>query len=167
MRGLYHNEKNNNNTTTFNKYRIFSGLCDKNIGRKIEMKKLFVLFALVMIIFAACDSYPQSVTIRTTYNTPASADSCYLLLWKGTDTNQNPLFEDGSYDLLNLSTLSVYKVPIGASKVFNFTLPADGKTFKLALVPFDVNFSAPLTVSAFYTLPKPPAKAEIINVEIF
>lgn len=130
------------------------------------MKKLFAICVLLFVVLIACDSYPQTVTIRTTYNTPASADSCYLLLWKGTDTNQNPLFEDGSYDLLNLSTLSVYKVPTGTNKVFNFVIPADGKTFKLALVPFDAGFPAPLTVSSFYVLPIPPGKAEIINVQI-
>lgn len=130
------------------------------------MKRLFAICVLLFLVLIACDSYPQSVTIRTTYNTPASADSCYLLLWKGTDTNQNPLFEDGSFDLLNLSTLSVYKIPTGTTQIFNFTLPADGKTFKIALVPFDVGFPAPITVSSFYVLPIPPGKAEIINVQI-
>ncbi|MBK8609084.1 MAG: hypothetical protein IPL84_03855 [Chitinophagaceae bacterium] len=130
------------------------------------MKKLLTLIAMAFVLIIACDSYPQTVTIRTTYNTPTSADSCYLLLWKGTDTNQNPLFEDGSFDLLNLGTLSVYKVPAGTNKVFNFIIPADGKTFKLALVPFENEYPAPLTVSSFYVLPIPPAKAEIINVEI-
>jgi len=130
------------------------------------MKKLLGICILLFVILIACDSYPQTVTIRTTYNTPASADSCYLLLWKGTDTNQNPLVEDGSYELLNLATLSIYKVTTGANQIFNFSLPADGKTFKIALVPFDADYPAPLTVSAFYTLPIPPAKASIINVEI-
>lgn len=130
------------------------------------MKNLIALLVVGWLLVVGCDSYPQTVTIKTTYNTPVSADSCYLLLWKGTDTNQNPLFEDGDFDLLNLSTLSVYKVPTGANKVFNFTLPADGKTFKIALVPFDVGFPAPLTVSSYYVLPIPPEKAEIINVEI-
>lgn len=130
------------------------------------MKKLFAICLLLFVGFTACDNYPQTVTIRTTYNTPTGADSCYLLLWKGTDTNQNPLFEDGDYDLLNQGALSVYKVPTGTNKVFNFTLPANGKTIKLALVPFDNGYPAPLTVSSFYVLPIPPAKAEIINVQI-
>lgn len=128
------------------------------------MKKLLLLAVLMLM---ACDVYPQSVSVKITYTTPVSADSCYMLVWKGTDTNQNPLFEDGDYDLLNLNTLSVYKVPLGTNVNFTIQMNADGKTFRIALVPFDVNFSAPLTVSAFYTLPKPPAKAEIINVEIF
>lgn len=128
------------------------------------MKKLLLLFVVLMLM--ACDIYPQSVSVKTTYTTPASADSCYMLVWEGTDTNQNPLFEDGDYDLLNLPTLSVYKVPLGTNVNFTIQMNADGKTFRIALVPFDVGFSAPLTVSAFYVLPKPPAKATIINVEI-
>ena len=130
------------------------------------MKKMLVLFAFI-VLFASCDVYPQSVSVKTTYSTPVSADSCYMLVWKGTDTANNPLFEDGDYDLLNLPTLSVYKIPLGTNVNFTIQMPADGKTFRIALVPFDVGFSAPLTVSAFYVLPKPPAKATIINVEIF
>lgn len=131
------------------------------------MKSLFGLVLFAVLLFASCDVYPQTVTVKTTYTTPVSADSCYMLVWKGTDTNQNPLFEDGDYDMLNVSTLSVYKIPLGTNVNFSIQMNADGKTFRIALVPFDVGFSAPLTVSAFYVLPKPPAKAEIINVEIF
>ena len=131
------------------------------------MKGLLIFLALAFVVLIACDSYPQSVSVKTTYTTPAAADSCYMLVWKGTDTNQNPLFENGDYELLNTSTLSVYKVPLGTGVSFTTQMSADGKTFKIALVPFDVGFSAPLTVSAFYTLPIPPSKATIINVEIF
>ena len=135
------------------------------------MKTLSFITIAITLIFLfglfGCDSYPQSVTVKTTYTTPVGVDSCYMLVWKGTNTSQNPLFEDGDYDLLNTSTLSVYKIPLGTSVNFSIQMLANGETFRIALVPFDLNISAPLTVSAFYVLPKPPAKATIINVEIF
>lgn len=133
------------------------------------MKKLFVLLAFAFVLFIACDNYPQNVSVRTTYTTATTADSCYMLVWKGTDTNLNPLFEDGDYHALVLPSpaITVYKVPVGANKQFTIQMLANGQTFKIALVPFKSNISAPLTVSAFYVLPTPPAKATIINVEIF
>jgi len=139
----------------------------KTYYNRDKMKNLLGFIVIALTLFSTCDVYPQNVTVKTTYTTPVSADSCYLLLWKGTNTSNNPLFEDGDIDLLNLNTLAVYKVPLGTNVNFSIQMLANGETFRIALVPFDVGFSAPLTVSDFYVLPKPPAKATIINVEIF
>lgn len=130
------------------------------------MKRVFAICVLLFVVLIACDNYPQTIPVQTTYNTPTDADSCYLLMWKGTNTNQNQLFEDGNYDNLNFNLLTVYKVPVGTNKIFTYSLPANGETIKLALVPFKVGIPSPLTVSDFYVLPTPPAKGQILNVKI-
>lgn len=133
------------------------------------MKKLVMLFAVMaLFVIASCNSYPQNISVKTTYNTP-TADSCYMLIWKGTNTSQNPLVEDGVYEDLVLPSpsITVYKIPTGTNQQFTVQMLANGQTFKIALVPFRNRISAPLTVSAFYVLPVPPSKATILNVEIF
>lgn len=131
------------------------------------MKKLILLLFVGMLVVISCDVYPQNISVKTTYNTPAGADSCYMIVWKGSDTQNCPLQEDGDFEMLSLTGLLVYKIPVGEGQSFTTQMLANGQTFKIALVPFDYNIAAPLTVSAFYILPTPPNKATIINVEIF
>jgi hypothetical protein len=135
------------------------------------MKGLFILLAFAFVLFASCNSYPQSVSVKTTYTTPAEVDSSYLVMWKGTDITQNQLFEDGNWYDLDKTGLLIYKIPLGTSVSFTSTHVTDGRKFKLAIVNFGnsegITLPSKLTVSTFYTLPVEVQKATIINVEIF
>lgn len=135
------------------------------------MKKIFlILAAFILIINLSCESYPQTVSVTTTYTTPSAVDSSYLIMWKGNDIAQNPLFEDGSWIDLDKSGLLVYKIPTGTSVSFTTTHQTDGRKFKLAIVNFGnsegITLPSLLTVSAFYTLPIEIQKATIISVQI-
>lgn len=129
--------------------------------------KILSAALLMLIILSACEiTYPQDVNVTVTYNNvPSGIDSSYLLIWKGTNTNQNPLFEDGDFAELNLTELIVDKIP-ATNGSYTKVLEPDGETIKVAIVLFDTNLAGDLTVSDFYTLPKKPGKATIINVEI-
>lgn len=128
------------------------------------MKKLlFVLFAVILF---ACENPPQTVNVKVTYTIPAGCDSSYIVFWKGTDTNQNPLFEDGDWNAINKTGLLIQKIA-PASGNYTQQFNADGQTFKVAIVNFISVVPSDLTVSAFYILPTKPAKASIINVQIF
>lgn len=137
---------------------------------KLSSILLVLLFAFVMF---NCNSYPQTVTVKTTYTTPVGIDSCYLLVWKGIDTQQCPLIDGADYDAINKTGLTTYKVPLGTNAFYGQQMPSDGKTFRLALVTWDNNpqnneaTPSKLRVSTFYTLPFYVERATIINVEIF
>lgn len=135
----------------------------KKISTAVSFKLLALSF--FVILSTACDVYPQTVNVKVTYTVPAAVDSCKLLIWKGTNTANNPLFEDGDYNALNLAGLTVINIP-AVNGEFTRQFNADGETFKLALVVFDTSIPSDLTVSAFYILPIKPAKAQFIDVEI-
>ena len=129
------------------------------------MKYIKLFLIALFLIALGCESYPQEVEARTSYTLPSGIDSAKIMLWVGDNPSECPLFENGSWEALDKESLIIDDI-LPTSTSFSHIINNPGKSIKLALVVFDYGFSSDLATSSFYTLPRKPGKATILNVQI-
>lgn len=130
---------------------------------------LFLVLGLVL--FYSCDIPAQQLDVVVNYTVQINdddglpIDSAKIILWKGTNINDCPIEEDGSWESLNKTGLTIDNIPV-PSNSYTFELTSNGEWIKIALVQFGSSWSSDLATTTFIKLPTKPRKVVIGNVTI-
>jgi hypothetical protein len=138
------------------------------------MYKLFsvaVLITMYFIIGLFTDVFAQTqVTAVITWplSVNPDVDRAVLVVWKGIDMQDNPIYEDSSYQDINPAALFAIDTVDVFSMDHRILIPADGDYLKFAGIYLNTSgMDSPMTTTPFVQLPdipNRPFKMDSLNV---